>query len=165
MGVAIWSATIFNSLPSRLSIPGGFSLLIDNNSFFTSSIVTLQNSKEQFLRHTLFCLVYINTWLIVLCWHFLPEFTDFASKIIVKIISISTDNIYRFSYERPFHFNERWSWAALSAHDVIQGAPQLLSIMFYVVDLRFIIQFLLHSIKFSGIVPQFTIYLPIRCAA
>ena len=77
IGVTISSASILSNFPSKLSDAGGLSLLRDN--FFTSSTLTLQNSKLQCLSHNLMCNVSGY------CWHVMPKFANLANeKIIIK---------------------------------------------------------------------------------
>lgn len=60
----------FNSFPSKLSIPDGFSLLMDSNNFSTSSILTLDCLKVQFLSF-IFVLLYVDR-MTHSCLNFLP---------------------------------------------------------------------------------------------
>ena len=74
------SATILNSFPSMLSMPGGLSLWIGNN---TSPTLTLQNSNLQ-------------------CY-FRPSFWNFGFPGYSYYIVINASNGYRYSFRTKFH--------------------------------------------------------------
>jgi hypothetical protein len=80
-GVAISSAIILSNFPSRLSDPGGLSLLIDNNHFFTSSTLTLRNSKVQF-----FSFIIWSDILGCVVSAFVVKFAYLANENVIKVV-------------------------------------------------------------------------------
>ena len=81
IGVPIESATVLSSFPSKLSMPGGLSLLIDNNNCFHLSHTNF--TKFKLALHLFNYLLFYTwvRWLTVRCWLFLPKFAHFANVV------------------------------------------------------------------------------------
>jgi hypothetical protein len=91
IGVAIKSATILSSFPSKLSMPGGLSLLIDYNNFSNSPTLTLQNSNLQCVFLCMSTMAHCSLFAFPVLWSLQPMDTDTAweqsSTVLVKMWS------------------------------------------------------------------------------